>query len=396
MVLDAPLMKKITFLLLFISAMQDCFASPPTPPQKTFEPLPLSGIVFDCNLSQIQTIKQQGQIFLEESGVDSSAYLIDITSDRKLQFHLTSDDTSTLGLASKWHLNPATIELEGHLYETASKAEILLAMMSAGRTRTYSGSACSIHAWNDEVNLRQQAVAWASHLSWGWPNGGSAQWNENFWHKGTPLLGADGASDALLDTFIHQEQYGIGCYTATKIIYAHTYLNFYKHKSQTEYLHATKIVSPDGEPLVNIEPGYLWSFEDDFDPAESLRPGKILGALLGVSPENFVPGDWVYILNTDKPSYAFTGYEGSNAIYLGDGRFDDYYNDNHHHYLYKEKLDEVWQWRHGVFSRERDQDKIEPLTDNDYLRLGRKPVDGGLVLDWRAFPLPLYELSPSP
>ena len=105
-----------------------------------------------------------------------------------------------------------------------------------------------------------------------------------------------------------------------------------------------------------------------------------------VAARHFVPGDWVFFRNTDPVSSRKTGYEGSNAIYLGRNRFDDYYNDNAHAYSYREKLDEVFQWRNGVFSRSRDADRIQPLAERDFEQLGATPADGGFVTDLRVYP----------
>jgi hypothetical protein len=144
----------------------------------------------------------------------------------------------------------------------------------------------------------------------------------------------------------------------------------------------------------------MWSFEKDFDANELSRPGKILQIQYGVAAKNFVPGDWIYVLNTDPVSSQKTGYEGSNAIYLGRNMFDDYYNDNRHSYTYRQKLDEVHQWRNGVFSRSRDAEKIRPISGEDLEHLGKPPAEGGLVMDFRVFPYPLargegLETSPS-
>lgn len=126
---------------------------------------------------------------------------------------------------------------------------------------------------------------------------------------GTPTVPLD---DALLDAFTQQAKYAIGCYTASKLTYAHGVLDYY----------ARVLEHPAKAALVR-----------------------------GVPPRHFVPGDWAYLLNTDPVTYEKTGYEGSNAIYLGRGRFDDYYDDHNHSYTFEEKLDEVYQWRNGVFSR---------------------------------------------
>jgi hypothetical protein len=130
----------------------------------------------------------------------------------------------------------------------------------------------------------------------------------------------------------------------------------------------------------------MWNFEADFDPKELTRPGKLLRIQYDIAPNNFIPGDWTYFLNTDPVTYQKTGYEGSNSIYLGRNKFDDYYNDNEHSYTYQQKLEEVFQWRHGVFSRARDFAKIKPLSEQDLARLVETPEQGGIVTDLRVFP----------
>jgi hypothetical protein len=147
-----------------------------------------------------------------------------------------------------------------------------------------------------------------------------------------------------------------------------------------------KTLSADGEPLRDIEPGRVWDFETDFDSKELTRPGKILSVHYGIAAKNFIPGDWSYLLNTDPQTYQKTGYEGSNALYLGRGRFDDYYNDHRHSYSYRQKMHEVYQWRNQVFSASRDADKVVPLTSGDIERLGRTPAENGIVLDLRITP----------
>ncbi|KAJ8136217.1 hypothetical protein OY671_010570, partial [Metschnikowia pulcherrima] len=153
--------------------------------------------------------------------------------------------------------------------------------------------------------------------------------------------------------------------------------------------------SRDGEPSVDVEPAATWSFEADFDPTTRERPGKSLTSVHGVPANNFVPGDWAYSLNTDPVSSQETGYEGSNAIYIGRGQFVDFYDDNRHSYTYEEKLDEVYQWRHGVFSRSRDAASIQPSTPADFERLSATPERGGSSLDFRLTPF-LFGHQPSP
>jgi len=270
---------------------------------------------------------------------------------------------------------------------TVSRKEIVLALLQPGRITEFSGDACTLEALVDHVGVRQQIVAWAENLNWVWPEGESAKWNERYWSRGTPKPGVP-LHEAIMDVFLHQEQYTIGCYTAAKLVMVQGVLDYFWRVKQ-DRIRARRIeqaLLSDGEPLVGIEPGDMWRFEKDFDPADALRPGKLLNLHAGIAAKNFIPGDWGYFLNTDAASSEKTGYEGSNAIYLGGGRFVDYYNDHHHSYTYAQKLHEVYQWRHGVFNRVRDADKVQPLAASDLLQLGSTPVEGGLLLDIRVAP----------
>lgn len=270
---------------------------------------------------------------------------------------------------------------------TVSRKEILLAMLQHGRVTTFDGLNCEVDALMEHVELRQNIVSWAEDLSWEWPDGGPAEWNTKYWQRGTPLPTVS-LHDAFDDVFKNQDDYAIGCYTATKLVVVQGILDYYhrvRPNPSTERLIEARLLL-DHDPLVNIEPGKMWEFETDFDQSELARPGKLLKLKSGIAPRNFVPGDWVYLLNTDPVSSQKTGYEGSNAIYLGRNKFSDFYNDNDHAYAYLQKMDEVYQWRNGVFSRSRDAAKIQPLTEQQIKRLGTPPVNGGIVMDIRAVP----------
>ena len=52
----------------------------------------------------------------------------------------------------------------------------------------------------------------------------------------------------------------------------------------------------------------------------------------------------------------------------------------------RQKLNEVYQWRNGVFSRTRDGYKATPLSEKDILALSASPENGGLVVSYRAVP----------
>lgn len=279
---------------------------------------------------------------------------------------------------------------------TVSRKEIALALMQHGRLTVFTGAACDVQALKDQIGLRQTIVAWTEHLHWVWPDGGAARWNQRYWRDGTPSRNKP-LHLALLDAFTNQRQYAIGCYTAAKLVLLQGVTDYYRRVRATDHLSAMVMqrIWLDGDPLVNIEPGDMWFFEEDFDPREQGRPGKLMKIQYNVAPRNFVPGDWAYIVNTDANTHHKTGYEGSNALYLGRNRFDDFYDDHDHAYSYEEKLNEVYQWRHGVFSRSRDAAKIQPLGPQDFQRLGLRPAQGGLVKGYRVVPY-LFGYEPLP
>lgn len=270
---------------------------------------------------------------------------------------------------------------------TVAKKEILLALLQRGRVTEFSGEHCTLAALRDHVAVRQNIVAWAERLDWVWPNGESARWHRKYWRNGTPRPGVS-LHEAVNDAFMHQEKYSLGCYTAAKLVMLQGVLDYYRRvKKDVVLLRRIEAgLMADREPLVNIEPGRMWDFEADYVERSDDHTGKLLHLQSGVAARNFVPGDWVHFLNTDHVSYLMTGYEGSNPIYLGRNRFSDYYNDHQRAYSYREKLDQVFQWRHGVFSASRDAALVRPLSEGEIERLGAVPANGGLVTDKRVIP----------
>lgn len=356
------------------------------------------GISFSCDTSRLNHIKLDMATYL--NSLDISTRLVETkvdTSNGQITFTLNTPkddfDTLQLNLRPEYAVKNTSVQLPSENgdtknVETVSKKEILLALLQHGRLTKFSGNSCEIRALKEQVNIRQNIVAWSENLNWIWPDGGSAKWNEKYWHKGTPLPKVK-LNDALNDAFKNQKKYSVGCYTATKLIMTQGILDYYRRikHNKLELLGVEKLLVSDHEPLVDVEPGEMWSFEKGFDSEKLTNPGKILQLQHNVAPRNFVPGDWVYIVNNDPKSSQKIGYEGSNAIYLGRNKFNDYYNDNNHFYTYEQKLDEVYQWRYGVFSRSRDSAKIKPLFRQDYEQQGKSPTEGGLVLNFRVFPM---------
>ncbi len=270
---------------------------------------------------------------------------------------------------------------------TVSRKEILLALLQHGRLTEFQGDACSSEVLADHIGVRQNIAAWAEEMNLVWPNGGKAKWNSKYWTRGTPNPGVS-LHAAVMDVFLHQDKYIIGCYTATKLVIVQGTLDYYSRvkRDPGRTRRVEEALLADGDPLVGVEPGSMWSFDRDFGPHNLERMGKLLNLHANVASGNFVPGDWVYLLNTDANTSEKTGYEGSNAIYLGRNLFDDYYDDHMHSYTYEEKLNEVYQWRNGVFNRIRDAKKIKPLTSEEQTLLSSTPANGGIQLDIRVVP----------
>lgn len=364
------------------------------------------GVRYTCAADQLEPLRAGMAHYLLQLGIP--AHLVRVNIDRphgQLTYALAgpSENTRTLYLAWRTELAIQDEEVqvpisdqETRPLKTVSRKEILLALLHPGRLTEFKGQACDVQALIDHVGIRQTTVMWAEVLHWGWPDGDAAEWNTRYWQQGTPLPDV-ALHDALNDLFFQQDKYSIGCYTATKIVFAQGALDYYRRIKQDPEMarRVAERLLADREPLVDVEPGRMWSFEPDFEPAEAQRPGKLLRMVEGVASDNFVPGDWIYLLNTDAQTYQRTGYEGSNAIYLGRNRFDDYYNDNNHYYSYKEKLSEVFQWRHGVFNRRRDFAKHKPLAPQDYERLSATPENGGMLLGYRVVPY-LFGFEPLP
>lgn len=353
------------------------------------------GIRFSCKPAALEKIEFDMDAYLTSLGIAPFLYVKKIDRSKgTLVYSLNTpaDDFDTLNLYKRPALKiedesvalPTQDEGEKNVL-TVSKKEILLAFLQHGRLTEFQG--CAIEPLKDHIAIRQNTVAWAENLEWIWPDGESAQWNTKYWKHGTPTPGFP-LHEAVHDAFINQDKYSIGCYTATKLVMIQGVLDYFRRikKDLVQLKLIEERLSIDQEPLVNIEPGKMWDFEPDFDPAELKRPGKLLKIQYDVARKNFIPGDWSYFLNTDPVSSQKTGYEGSNAIYLGRNQFDDYYNDHHHSYSFQQKLNEVYQWRNGVFNRLRDAAKIKPLTEQDLEQLTRSLAEGGIIATFRVFP----------
>jgi hypothetical protein len=357
------------------------------------------GIKFKCAPEQLKSIEAEVVRYFESLNIKEEWYGHQIL-DNNLFFTLKTPvtDTNTLDLIKRpeYGITEAIVEvikedkvkkIKSKTVVTVSNKEIAMALMQHGRTTEFTSSNCTAEALIDHIGIRQNIVSWAEKVAWIWPDGTPAAWNEKYWKKGSPITEAP-VHVIINDMFYNEEKYSIGCYTATKMVVIQGVLDYYQ-RIKKDIGMVKKIEDTllnDKEPLVGIEPGAMWSFEKDFDHNDKNRAGKLLKIQYGVAPRNVVPGEWIYLLNTDEVSYEKRGYEGSNAIYLGRNKLDDYYNDHNHYYYFEEKLDEVWQWRNGVYSRSRHASKIKPLTHSEIELLYRTPNEGGLLFDFRVSP----------
>jgi hypothetical protein len=355
------------------------------------------GIRFSCKPDQLENIESRMETYLASLGItpDLVVKKVDRTNGVMVYtLNTPNEDSNTLDLKDRaeLHIQDEIVRLptkhgKEKKVHTVSKKEILLALLQHGRLTEFKDGACDVKALKDHVGIRQNIAAWAENLNWVWPDGGPAKWNNKYWKHGTPKPGHP-LHEALSDVFINQNKYSIGCYTASKLVIIQGVLDYYRRikKDPKQQKLLENRLSVDKEPLVDIEPAKMWDFEKGFDPQEFNRPGKLLKIEYGVAPKNLIPGDWVYFLNTDPVTYKKTGYEGSNPIYLGRNKFADYFNDNDHSYTYQQKVDEVYQWRNGVFSRSRDFAKIKPLTPQNIEHLSKPPAKGGILRNIRVFP----------
>ncbi len=354
-------------------------------------------VQFQCESEQIKKIDQDLNRYLDQLKIEPELYVKSVQKNKiHIMLSTPATDTNTLDFYQRENFkiqdDIVYLPVGKNLFRevsTVSKKEIFMAMLQHGRLIQFSGKLCDFKWIQQNIGVRQNIVAWAEKLAWVWPDGGPAFWNKKYWIKGTPVKNKK-LTDAFNDMFFNQKKYSIGCYTASKMVYAHAVLDYFNRIEKNSELTRQvelRLLGDDGEPLVHVEPGIMWKFEKDFPAEKEKIPGKVLEIQFGIAAKNFVPGDWSYIINTDPITYEKTGYEGSNAIYLGKNRFDDYYADKDQgHYKYEEKMFEVYQWRNGVFSASRHKDKIKPIPEDVKVKMDLTPEQGGQVFDFRVFP----------
>ena len=92
------------------------------------------------------------------------------------------------------------------------------------------------------------------------------------------------------------------------MVYSFAILDYYKrvNKNLKKYNKVLKYLNRDKDPLLEIEPGIMWKFEKDFNIIENSNDGKLLEIKNNINSNSIIPGDWIYILNTDEKTYQKT------------------------------------------------------------------------------------------
>lgn len=340
------------------------------------------GVTFSCDTKKIINIEKRVDSLLKNLNIQKYVNKSVNYSSGNLEYKLSKviEDPTKIYIDFKLKGENVRIPFEGGKNKTVnvpSISEIILAKMNPGRNFAYKGDFCSFDSFYDNIKIRQNTIAWISQIEWVWPDGDEAFLNKKYWHQDFKLKNNKPFTVALNDIFVNQKKYGFGCNFAAKMTMTQGLFDYYKRIKKDEKMVSLleKRMARDGDYLEGIDPEY--------DAKKTDNNGKLLKVKYGIDKKNIVPGDWMYFENTDFKTKEKLGYEGSNSIYLGQNKFNDFYNDNNHSYSLEEKLDEVYQWRNEVFSRSRDAAKIQHLSHEYLMLLLKTPKDGGLLRDYR-------------
>ncbi len=340
------------------------------------------GVTFSCETKKISNIEQKFDKLLKDLNIQQYVTKNVDYLGGNLQYKLSKEIEDPTKIQVQFNLKSEQVEIptvgnKNKKINVPSLNEIVLAKMNPGRNFAYKKDFCSFDIFYDNLKIRQNTIAWISQVEWVWPDGEDAFLNKKYWHQNFRLKNNKSFTSAVNDVFINQKKYGFGCNFAAKISMTQGLFDYYKRIKKDEKMVAflEERMERDKDHLNGIDPEYDAHTTDD--------NGKLLKVKYGFNKKNIVPGDWIYFENTDPKTKEKLGYEGSNSIYLGQNKFNDFYNDNNHSYSLEEKLDEVYQWRNEVFSRSRDADKIKHLSHEELMSLLNTPKEGGLLRDYR-------------
>lgn len=319
--------------------------------------------------------------------------LIDTPAGDEAGFTLNTPpaDTDTLTLAErlKWAMPVESVTFQDRhdaalSREVVSEAEVLAAMMQHGRTFLFSGDRCSVECLREHVAIRRNIVYWGSRAEWIFPDPFIPRFNTDHWSAlqdgEWTLKPGVSARRAIADAFESRPAYELGCKSACQFIMAHGVLDYFAR------------LRPNAAMLARLESRVdpvhpLTEIEAKADKQGVIRrPGRLADRQFHVPWNNWVPGDWGWIKNTDDSSSNEVCAEGANVIYGGGGTFVNYYADGPLRTL-DQSLKRVYGWRFGV----ENPDLAIPAALMQQLR--GDPRDGGLLRDVRDVP-PFFDALP--
>lgn len=100
-----------------------------------------------------------------------------------------------------------------------------------------------------------------------------------------------------------------------------------------------------------------------------------------IPPRYYIPGDRVWFKNPDRVSSDASGYEGSWVIYMGAGRFSNFWKQGQPYTLESKSL-EVYHWRHGAYCDAQQNMQIdEALVEARVRSTEANPAERARVLE---------------
>ncbi|MBM4302708.1 MAG: hypothetical protein FJ116_03565 [Deltaproteobacteria bacterium] len=343
----------------------------------------LSGIQFNCSEAENKKLTESFKKLFEEYDWIAPWLVTTRLSKEGTQFnlrlHTASTDTSTIDLFNRPEFKIRSdqdkfTDRQGNQqnYEVASEKEIIASMLQNGRLFQFDKSYCRFEKFMEHVQIRKNIIRWGVRAMWKFPEDGSTKINPKFWNSDWTLKPNVKSSDAIADAFAGQFNYEIGCTKACQKIMAQGILDYFKHVKTDKNMsdHLDRITAPS--PLNNMEMTVKGSSRKDM-----VLEGTLVDRHFAVPADNWVPGDWGWIKNTDDKSAEENGYEGCNIVYIGRGKFVVYYESDPDRTL-DEALVRVYRWR--------DNSKEKPIDADLVKQIRKDPRDGGLLRDVRDFP----------
>ena len=342
-----------------------------------------SGIQFECSAENNAKLLKEFNRLFEEYGWTAPDLVTTHLSNDGTQLTLTLNtalsDTSTIDLSQRkeFKIKPDLdlfVDRTGtsQKYEVASQKEIIASLLQHGRLSEFKDSFCTFEKFIEHVRIRQNIVKWGVRAVWRFPEDGVTKINPKHWNDDWTIKHGTKSSDAIADAFTGDYNYEIGCTKACQKIMAQGILDFFKNvkkdKKMSEYL--DKITAPS--PLDTMEMKV-----DGPSKKFMTKEGTLVDRHFDVPFNNWIPGDWGWIKNTDDESAEDFGFEGCNIVYIGRGKFVVYYESDPDRTL-DEALVRVYQWR-------RDS-KEQPATPSLVDLIRKDPREGGLLRDVRDFP----------